>query len=150
MMNRALKPLFVTLLALSLTACATSGAVYRDSLSHYAPVKDGEARLFIYRASSLGMIFQPSVYLDGQKVGNATPNSFFVRDIPVGPHHLSVSTEVEKTYDFNAAPRSTTYIRLAPSIGWVAARIQIEPVSEQEAAGEMADLHTQSKQPEAK
>ena len=141
---RVATKLALALIAVSLSACATSGPTYRDTLARYAPVREGEARLFLYRASSLGMIFQPSVYLDGQKIGDAVPNSYFVRDIPIGAHHISVSTEVEKTYDFNAQSRSTTYVRLAPSIGFVAARIQLEPVSEQEAATEIADLHLQT------
>ena len=134
----------VILLAVALSACATHGSLYRDTLARYAPVKDGEARLFVYRSSSFGALIQPSVYLDGVKIGDAVPDSYIVRDIPVGAHQIKVTTEVEKTYDFTAQPKQTTYIRLAPSIGWVVGRIQIEPVSEQEAATEIADLHVQS------
>jgi hypothetical protein len=99
-----------------LSACQTSGAIYSEVKPNIAQISKNKARLFVYRENSpLGSAIQPSVYLDGVKIGVSVPNSFIMKDIDSGKHELSIATEVEKKYDFVAEekkelPKSPNYI----------------------------------------
>ena len=139
------KILSLILITVSLSACATSGAIYSDVTPTLKPIPNNKARLFVYRENTgMGAAIQPSIYLDGTKIGDSVPNSFIMKDIDTGKHQLSIETEVEKKYDFVAEAKKAIYIRQAVGMGWLVYRIHIEPVSAQEAANEIATLHQQS------
>ncbi len=136
---------FVALSGVALSACATSGPLYKDAKSGYTVLNKDTARLYVYRnVNVFGDAIQPSVLLDGQKIGDARPGGFMTKDIAPGKHMLNVSVETTKTYEFTAKPQEEIYVRLSPGMGWVAARVHIEPVSAQEAAPEIAELHQQT------
>jgi len=142
---RILKLLSLVILASSLSACQTSGAIYSDVKSNVTPIPKNKARLFVYRENSpLGSAVQPSIFLDGVKIGSSVPNSFIMKDIDAGKHQLSIETEVEKKYDFVAEAKKEIYIRQAIGAGWLVGRIHIEPVSNQEGLAEISELHQQS------
>ncbi len=139
------KILSLVIVAFSLSACATSGAIYSDVSPTLKPIPSNKARLFVYRENTgMGAAIQPGIYLDGIKIGDSVPNSFIMKDIDTGKHQLSIETEVEKKYDFVAEAKKSIYIRQAVGMGWLVYRIHIEPVSAEEAASEIATLHQQT------
>lgn len=139
------KLLSLILLAASLSACQTSGAIYSEIKPNLKSVPDNKARLFVYRETTpFGAAIHPSIYLDGIKIGDSVPSSFIMKDIDVGNHKLSIETEVEKKYDFVAKAKEEIYIRQAIGMGWLVGRIHIEPVSNEIGASEIATLHQQT------
>jgi hypothetical protein len=76
----------------------------------------GLARLYIYRDD--GSTLHPSwtaVSLDGAKVGDAAPGTFFYRDVPAGAHTLSVNSDLpyaDQTKTLSLAPNSTIFVRV--------------------------------------
>lgn len=141
----------VLLLASALTGCAMSGTTYTQAKQRAAAPAPGTARVYMYRESSMfGAGVQPSVFLDGVKVRNSVPGSFTAKDVAPGAHRITVETETEKTYDFTAKAQDEIYVREAPGFGYLIGRVHLEPVSAQEAAKEIADLHEMNIAPPAK
>jgi len=134
------------LLCATLSACATSGPAYKDAKPSFTPIAKNTARVYVYRnVNFFGDAIQPSVLLDNEKIGDARPGGFIMKDVPAGKHALSVAVETKKTYEFTAKPQEEIYIRLVPGVGWLAARIHIEAVPAQEAAAEIATLRQQTR-----
>jgi len=69
--------------ALLLTACA-SGPKFADVKSSIPPLAEDKARIYFYRPGSMGgAAVQPSILLNGEKVGNSKPGGFFHSGVSV-------------------------------------------------------------------
>ena len=127
---------------LMLSACASSGPLYRDAVKGYPPIAKDSGRLYLYReARSFAAGIQPSVMVDGRKVRDSVPGSYTMLDLAPGDHVVSVSTEVEKSVNVKILSKQETYVREAPTVGILIWRVYVEPVSKETAQNELTELH---------
>jgi len=127
------------LLVLLVAACAT-GPKFESVASSLAARPQGKARIFFYRATSLGAAIQPDIRLNGKVVGKAEPHGVFFVDVDPGNMEVVSGSEVEKKLTFQVAPGDRRYVRMAVGFGVVVWRVIPELVDEAEAKQEMAGL----------
>ena len=133
------------LLLLLIPACA-SGPKFNTVENTLAAAPAGKARIFFYRATSLGAAIQPEIRLNGTVVGKAEPHGVFYVDVDPGDMEVVTGSEVEKKLTFQAGPGERRYVRSAVGFGVVVWRVYPELVDEPEARKEMADLAFTGKQ----
>lgn len=105
-------------LVIGLTGCAASGTKYKDMMSSIPPVPPDKGRIFFYRTSSmLGAAVQPSIMLDGVKVGDSRRGGFFYVDRAPGTHTVIMTTEVETKRSVILAERDIKYIKTSVEMG---------------------------------
>lgn len=122
-----------------LAACA-SGPTYKDLNAKEAPLAQNMARIYMYRAGGiLGSGVQPSVKLDGKKVGDAVPGGYFFVDVPAGNHEISAATEAKRDTSFTVAAGETRYVRLEISMGFAAGHVSPILVDAAQGKAEIAD-----------
>ena len=127
------------LLVLLVAACAT-GPKFESVASSLGATPQGKARIFFYRATSLGAAIQPDIRLNGKVVGKAEPHGVFFVDVDPGNMEVVSGSEVEKKLTFQVAPADRRYVRMAVGFGVVVWRVMPELVDEAEAKQEMAGL----------
>jgi Protein of unknown function (DUF2846) len=126
----------VTALLFALAGCA-SGPAYKDVSSSFSAIASGNGRIFFYRTATMGAALQPSVMLNGQKVGSAVPGGFFYVDRPPGDFEVATTTELKKTLTFHLDEAQTRYIRLSISLGLIVGHVYPELVEDSVGAGEI-------------
>lgn len=97
---------------LALGACA-HGESYKKVNRSAPKLTADEGRIYFYRRSNAfpGEVTQPSVMLDGKKVGYAKPRGFFYVDVPTGQHTVSIRTDVERKLSLTVESGEVTYVR---------------------------------------
>jgi hypothetical protein len=123
------------LLGLLLLGGCASGPSYSVAKDMIPPLAPGQARLVFYRTSVLGAAVQPPVRVNGEKVGTATAQGFFVKDLPPGNYEISTATEVKRTLSVALEAGQTRYVRLEISMGFFAGHVS--PVLVEPAVGEI-------------
>ena len=108
-----------------LAGCA-SGPTVSEMQSAIPALDPKLGRIYFYREGTMGGAIQPSVLLNGEKVGDAVPNGFFYVDRAPGKYIAAAITEVERNVEFALKPGETVYVRLRATFGAIAARIQVE------------------------
>jgi Protein of unknown function (DUF2846) len=119
----------VTALLLALAGCA-SGPGFKDASNSFSAVPSGSGRIFFYRIATLGAAVQPSVRLNGEKVGSAVPEGFFYVDRAPGDYEVATTTELKKTLTFHLDQGQTRYVRLSISMGFFAGHVYPELVDD--------------------
>lgn len=131
------------LAALTLTAmlmgCA-SGPKLSEAQAGLAKLADGEGRIYFYRAQATGFAVQPSIYLNGQKIGDCEPHGVFVADVPPGDYAATTATEVEHKVSFTVAAGEEKFVRCRIGIGIVVGHAILDLVEPTKARREMQDL----------
>jgi hypothetical protein len=124
----------------AITGCA-SGVKYKDMASSIPPVAPDKGRIFFYRTRSMvGAAVQPSIVLDGEKVGNSQPGGFFYVDKAPGVHEIKVATEAEKTRSLNLALQEIKYVKTSLDFGFIVGRPVIDVMDPQNAVEDLPDL----------
>ncbi len=126
------------LASLVLSACATSGPKFSEMGATLAPAQPEMGRIYFYRTALLGAAVQPSVRLNGEKVGTAVPNGFFYVDRPAGSYQVATETEVEKKLTFTLEAGQVRYVRLNISMGFFVGHVYGELVDDAKGQSEMA------------
>ncbi|WP_229750972.1 DUF2846 domain-containing protein [Undibacterium terreum] len=127
-------------IAIALTGCA-SGVKHKDMESSIPALQADKGRIYFFRSSSMfGAAIQPSITLDGQKVGDSKPGGFFFVDSNIGNHEVATSTEVEKKLTFTLEKGEVKYVKTSPSFGIMVGRIIPELANAEEAKKELPDL----------
>jgi Protein of unknown function (DUF2846) len=130
---------------LLLTIVGLIGCVSMPNFTEYAhrlpPPGQGEGRIWFYRQSRfVGGGIQPSVLLNGEKIGKARPGGYFYVDRPAGNYVITCETEQINECRLVLEPGSTKYVRLTMGVGvWIASIVPQE-VSRMTALQELADL----------
>jgi hypothetical protein len=115
--------------AILVAGCAATGAKHAEMAGSIPSLKPGEGRIYFYRQSSMvGAALSPDVRLNRDVVGEARNGGFFYVDRPSGSFVASSSTETEKLLSFSLAAGETKYVRMYPSMGIVAGRMNLELV----------------------
>lgn len=126
---------------LLVAGCAATGAKHEEMASSIPSIKPGEGRIYFYRQSSMvGAALSPDVRLNKDVVGEARNGGFFYVDRPAGTFVASSATETEKTVSFSLASGETKYIRMSPSMGIIAGRMNLEVVPTAQGRTELASL----------
>lgn len=129
--------LFAVAIAL-LSGCAT-GPKYGEV--KLPSVKQAEGRIFFYRSGNpFGSGIQPSVMLNGNKVGDSTPGGFFFVDTKPGPMEVTLSTEVDRKVTFTLSAGQVRYVRMSVGLGVIVYRVYPELVDDSVGQSEIADL----------
>lgn len=134
--------LALALLALSsiLAGCAT-GPSFTEVAANLDPLPAESGRIYFYRSGSpFGAAVQPSVFLNGDKVGSAVPGGVFFEDVPPGNYEVTTETEVERKATFTLARGQTRYVRMEVGFGWLVGRIYPVLVDGSEGESEIQDL----------
>jgi hypothetical protein len=126
----------ITALLLALAGCA-SGPGFKDVSSSFGAIPSGNGRIFFYRITPLGAALQPSVMLNGEKVGSAVPLGFFYVDRSPGDYEVATTTELKKTLTFHLDAGQTRYVRLSISMGFFVGHVYPELVEDSVGAKEI-------------
>jgi len=126
--------------ALLLTGCA-SGPRYSDYRVKVPPLAAGMGRIWFYRHSVVfGDAMDPAIKLDGTKVGNSIPGSFFQVQTTPGTHEVSTSTEATYKTTVTVSTNADSYIKCHILPGILVGRVVPAVVNEAEAVQEMEGL----------
>lgn len=138
---RCIKQLFAGLaLAAAVAGCAT-GPKYAEVKSSIPAVAADQGRIYFYRSGSMfGAAIQPTVMLNGQKVGESKPGGFFYVDRSAGDYEVVLATEVDKKLTFTLANGEERYVRMSIGLGVVVGRVIPELVDRATGLTEIADL----------
>lgn len=138
-----MKKLVVTLIlcmTAALSGCAT-GPKHQEVKAAIPAIPKEMGRIYFYRtANMIGAAIQPSVMLNGEKVGDAVPGGFFFVDRPAGNHVVTVATEVDKKASFTLEPGQERFVKLTIGLGLIAGRIIPELVDKAQADQDIATL----------
>lgn len=127
-------------LVVGLAGCA-SGVKYQNMVSSIPPIQQDQGRIFFYRSANIiGAALQPSIVLDGVKVGTSKTAGFFYVDRTAGMHEVVITTEVEKKLSFNLAQQETKYIKTTRQLGFLLGRIVPEEADPVAAKTDLLDL----------
>jgi hypothetical protein len=107
----------VVLLTIIIIGGCASGLKYEEFASTLQPVSPDYGRIYIYRTTVFGAAVQPSVRLNGEVIGKATPKGFFYVDRPAGTYEISASTEAKRSLSLNLEAGEEKYVRLEIKMG---------------------------------
>lgn len=138
---RLLKGLCLALfIGVSLTGCA-SGPTYSTIQSTLPSIASEKGRIYFYREGSpFGGGIQPSIMLDGVKVGDSVPGGVFFVDVGPGNHTVTTETEVTRKLTFTLAAGQTRYVKSTVGLGVIVYRVVPELVDEKVGAEEIKSL----------
>ena len=126
------------LLLSTLAGCATGSSLtsMRDKIP---PIPAGEGRIWFYRSSSpFGAAIQPSVNLNGKKVGESVPGGFFYVDTVPGPCVVTTATETDYSVKFVLDAAQERFVRTVIRMGVLVGRVAPELVDADEARRDIA------------
>ncbi|MES2207563.1 MAG: DUF2846 domain-containing protein [Pseudomonadota bacterium] len=168
------KKIIFFLLAFSLSGCATNNSQHRatteptnssinkesfnssNSLNSRTPdiqnsgntpsSKEITSRLYFYRSPGLfGAALQPSIHLDGKKIGQSKPGELFFVDTFAGSHEVIVrntlGNDPDKKLTFALGDHDTKYIKTLVGTGSSMGYIVPEAISASAAQKELSTLN---------
>jgi hypothetical protein len=127
-------------IAFVLVGCA-SGPKYPEVKSSLPALSAEQGRIWFYRSGTMfGSGIQPSVVLNGEKVGESTPGGFFIVDRPPGNYEVMLSTEVERKLTFTLDKGQERFVRMTVGLGVIVYRVYPELKNAEEARAEINGL----------
>jgi hypothetical protein len=121
------------LCVLLLSGCATSHMIKPDRQPELIS-NSNSATLVILRDTFFGGAIVIWNYLDGKIIGETMGNSYFVTQVPAGPHYVVAVTENTGVAHFDFKPGKTYFLRQGIIMGvWRARTSGYYPVPRQEA-----------------
>ena len=116
------------------SGCAASHMVTREQGPELSPHPDN-ATVVIIRDTFFGGAIVIWNYLDGKLIGETKGNTYFVTQVPPGPHYLVSATENTGVAHFDFKPGRIYYLRQGITMGlWRARTTGYYPMTPQEAA----------------
>jgi len=135
-----LKNILFIFLVVLISGCA-SGPKYTTVHSSIPALEFGKGRIYFYRSANMfGAGIQPTVILNSEEVGDATPGGFFFVDREPGDYEVVLTTEVEKELTFQLDEGEEQYVRMTVGLGAIVYRVYPELVEEDRALEEMKGL----------
>lgn len=129
------KVVSVLLLSALITGCASvslEDQAASDKAKQFAPPAEGNAGLYIYRNSPIGVALKKDIRVDGKCIGESAPNIFFYTEVKGNETH-EVSTESEfspnkLTMMFNAGKNYfiRQYIKFGVFVGGADLELMLE------------------------
>ena len=98
----------------------------------FIPDQD-KASIYVYRGAGLGTAVLFQTILDGRVVGSLAPNTYQLLSVSPGQHTVTVtSQENTQQQKVLAEAAKTYYFRVTVDMGWITARVLLQPVTEEE------------------
>jgi len=139
-MYRFIKFFVLIFLVVTFSSCA-SGPKYSSIKASLSNIGPDDGRIYFYRtANPFGSGIQPSVNLNGEKVGRSIPGGLFFVDRPAGNYEVVLSTEVDRKLTFTLDKGQTRYVRMSVTLGVIIYRVFPTLVDEYKALSEMEGL----------
>jgi hypothetical protein len=127
---------------LPMGAAYASGPKYAVHHASEPAVSPDQGRIYFYRESSLaGVMLEPAIKIDGEKVGDSSSGDYFYVDRPPGTYTVSTKTEKDETVSVTLAAGQTVYVKTDVSMGLFVGHVSPELVADDQAASEIADCH---------
>ena len=120
------KKLFLILSISFLFGCA-SGPKYSTVKDTIPSLSGGHSRIFFYRTSHFGGAYQPAVYVNGEKYGQAYLEGVFFKDVLPGKYRITTAMSQGKPVDLNLSSGEFAYIRFEYRIGFAVYPVLVEP-----------------------
>jgi len=120
-------------LVLLLAACSPSHMVKKDDRLNIATVQPqpGKAALVVARTTSFGGAINFFTYLGKKGIGVTKGKGCIAKtDIEPGLQYLIARTESLETGKIAFEPDKVYYVQQSPRIGWVVARVSLNPLSQ--------------------
>ncbi len=133
------KLFFISLLALLIGGCATSGPKFTEFAPNMSTMAPDTGRIYIYRPSSFGAAVRPDVKLNGEVIGEAVSWGFFYVDRKPGNYEILTSTEVDRKLSLTLDKGQSRYVRLNISIGFFVGHVYPELVDNDVGEKEIQD-----------
>lgn len=133
---KTLHRMLIVILITVVGGCA-SGPGYNEYADQIAPVDDDKGRIYMYRTTTLGAAVQPSIRLNGEVVGKATPKGFFYVDRPAGEYTISATTEAKRALSMTLEAGQERYVRLEMKMGFLAGHVKPVLVDNDEGQAEI-------------
>lgn len=131
---------------LVLVGCA-SGPTFSKISSTLPNLSNDMGRIYFYRASSpVGAAVQPSIRLNGEKVGDSEPGGVFYKDVRPGNYEVATSTEVTRKLTFTVAAGQTRYVETSVGFGFAVGRVHANLVEPDVGKAAIQDLSYTGKQ----
>ncbi len=141
---RALRGVFVLVLTLALTACATVALAppAKDQQAKTFEVSEQQANIYLFRHFQIyGDAILLPIYLDGQFVGGVAPGTFLLLQVNPGKHTVAaIMQEAQAVVTLRAESRTNYFIKAQTAWGWASARPELNRVLETEAREAIQDL----------
>ena len=132
---------FIAACVVALLAGCASGPKYEEVKNALPPLKPADGRIYFYRSGTMmGSGIQPSVMLNGAKVGDSVPGGFFFVDQAPGPMEVLLSSEVDRKLTFTLDRGKTHYVRMSVGLGVLVYRVYPELVDAGTGEKELAGL----------
>lgn len=129
----------ILVMSVAIAGCA-SGPKFSEVKGALPSLAADQGRIYYYRSGTLvGAAIQPSVTLNGEKVGDSVPGGFFFTDRLPGNYEVAMSTEVERKATFTLDQGQIRYIRMSIGFGIIAGRVHPELVDAAQGESEMLD-----------
>jgi hypothetical protein len=112
--------------AILLCACV-SGPKYSTIENTIPKLAEGYSRIFFYRTSHFQGAYQPVVYINQEKYGEAYLEGVFFKDVLPGKYKISTSMSQGNEVDLNLTSGDTVYIKFVPRIGFAIYPVLVEP-----------------------
>lgn len=132
--------LLLALAALFLAACA-SGPSLRKIHDGLPPPRDGQGRIYFYRAATpLLVALEPQVIVNGKLVGASRPGSVFYRDALPGRYEVFLASDRNRPVSFDLGAGQARFVKTIIDFGIAGVRLSARLVEEATAREEIADL----------
>lgn len=101
----------------------------------------GQGRLYFYRPDgSLFPAIQPSVIVNGQKVGDSVAGEAFYRDAYPGRYEIFLTSDGNEPITVLLDEGQTQFVRTSIAITWLGPRLSTELVERDQGKQELQDL----------
>lgn len=102
---------------------------------------EGEANIYVTRKDQFtgsAVLFQ--LVVDQRVIGGIAPGTYHLVRVEPGHHTISVTTsENQSVEEVDAVAGRNYFFEVEPRMGWIAARAEVEPLSEEEGRAAIAE-----------
>ena len=118
----------ISLLLVLVAGCAT-GPDMKTMANSIPSMPAEQGRIWFFRsASPFGSAIQPSIMLNGKKVGDSVPGGFFFVDTAPGNYVVTTATETDYSVKFALDAAQERFIKTVVSMGVMVGRVAPELV----------------------
>jgi Protein of unknown function (DUF2846) len=132
---------------LSLIACSAlfvgcasvpMASATQDSAAKQFVVEPGKANIYVNRGGGIGTALVFQTVLDGRIVGSLAPNTYQLLVVSPGEHTVTLTgNENAQQQTLTAEAGKNYFFKVSVHMGWIAGRVHIEPISEEQGRAEL-------------
>jgi Protein of unknown function (DUF2846) len=115
-----------------LTACATTSqsVKFADSSDKQAPT---QAKIYVLRPSIFASAVRMKVFCNDKLIGATGPKSYLCWTVNPGEYVVRGNSENKDYFTVYAQAGKSYYIKQSPKMGWIIARVSLDPMDEKKA-----------------